>query len=57
MRRVFDLGFHSFTIDDDDHDALWLAVLNDFRQIGAHALKCAVIDCDGYFETKLSSIG
>ena len=49
-------GFFSSSIEDDDHDALWLAC-DDFRQHEAHALSCAVIVCDGYIVTKLSSIG
>ena len=32
-------------------------LVNDFRQLEAHALNCAVILCVGYIETKLSSIG
>ena len=40
-----------------NHDALWLALLNEIRQPGTHAPNCSVIDCDGYVERKLPSIG
>ena len=52
VQRVFDLSFHSITIDDD-HDALWLALLNELRQFGAHTPNCSVTVCDGYIERKL----
>ena len=31
-------------------------LLNDFRQLEAHAVNYAVTDCDGCIDTKLSSI-
>ena len=32
-------------------------LVKDFLHLGAHALNCPVIVCDGHIETKLSSIG
>ena len=52
VQRVFDLSFHSSTIEDD-HDALWLALLNELRQLGAHTPNCSVTVRDGYIERKL----
>ena len=57
VQLVFGLGFPSSTIEDDDHDALRLALLNEFRQPGSHTASCSVTDCDAYIERKLSSIG
>ena len=51
------LGFHSSAMEDADHDALWLALLNEVREPRAHAPNCSVIDCDGNIERKLSSTG
>ena len=42
----FGLDFHTSTIEDTDHDALWLALLDEVRQPGAHAPNCSVTDCD-----------
>ena len=53
----FGLGFHSSTIEDDDHDALWLALFSEVRQPGSHTPSCSVTDCDACIERKLSSIG
>ena len=53
----FWLGFPSSTIEDDDHDALRLALLNEVRQPGSHTPNCSVTDCDAYIERKFSSIG
>ena len=33
--------------EDIDHDALWLALLNEVRQSGAHARSVRVTGCDG----------
>merc|ERR1712135_273167 len=52
MQPVIGLGFHSSSLEDVNHDALWLALLNEVRQPGAHAPNCSVIDCDGYVERK-----
>merc|ERR1712136_735327 len=57
VQPVIGLGFHSSAMEDVDHDALWLAVLNEVRQPGAHAPNCSVTECDGYIERKLSSTG
>ena len=56
MLPVIGLSFRSGAIEDVDHEALWLALLNEVRQPGAHALDCSVIDCDEYIERKLSTI-
>jgi hypothetical protein len=57
VQPVIGLGFHSSSLEDVNHDALWLALLNEVRQPRAHAPNCSVIDCDGYIERKLSSTG
>ena len=57
MQLVFGLGFHSSTIEDDDHDALWLALFCEVRQPGSHTPNCSVTDFDACIERKLSSIG
>ena len=57
VQLVFGLGFHSSTIEDDDHDALRLASLNEVRRPGSHTPNCSVTDCVTYNERKLSSIG
>ena len=57
MQPVIGLGFHSSSLEEVNHDALWLALLNEVRQPGTHAPNCSVIDCDGYVERKLPSIG
>ena len=57
MQPVIGLGFHSSSLEEVNHDVLWLALLNEVRQPGAHAPTCSVIDCDGYVERKLPSIG
>ena len=57
VQLVFGLVFHSSTIEDDDHDALRLALLNEVRRPGSHTPNCSVTDCDAYIERKLSSIG
>ena len=57
VQPVIELGFHSSAMEDVDHDTLWLALLNEVRQPGAHAPNCLVIDCGGYIERKLSSTG
>ena len=57
MKPVIGLGFHSSSLVEVNHDVLWLALLNEVRQPGAHAPTCSVIDCDGYVERKLPSIG
>ena len=54
---VVGLDFHTSTIKDIDHDALWLALLNEVRQPGAHAPNRSVTDSDAYNGRKLSSIG
>ena len=57
MQSVIGLGFHSSSLEEVNHDALWLALLNEVRQPGTHAPNCSVIDCDGYVERKLPLIG
>ena len=57
VQLVFGLGFHSSSIEDDDHDALWLALFCEVRQPGSHTPNCSVTDFDVYIERKLSSIG
>ena len=57
MQPVIGFGFHSSSLEEVNHDVLWLALLNEVRQPGAHAPTCSVIDCDGYVERKLPSIG
>ena len=57
MQPVIGLGFHSSSLEEVNHDALWLALLNEVRQPGTHAPNCSVIDCDGYVERKLPLIG
>ena len=49
VRPVMGLSFHSSAIEDVDHDAFWLALLNEVRR--------SVIDYDRYIEKKLSSTG
>ena len=39
-----------------DHDALWLALFNKVWQRGAHAPYRSLIDCNGYIESKRSSM-
>ena len=57
VQLVFGLVFHSSTIEDDDHDALRLALLNEVRRPGSHTPNCSVTDCDAYIKRKFSSIG
>ena len=57
IQPVIGLGFHSSSLEEVNHDVLWQALLNEVRQPGAHAPTCSVIDCDGYVERKLPSIG
>ena len=46
IQPVIGLGFHSSANEDVDHDALWLALLDEVRQPEAHAPNCSVTDCD-----------
>ena len=48
MQPVIGLGFHSSSLEEVSHNALWLALLNEVRQPGTHAPNCSVIDYDGY---------
>ena len=57
VQSVIGWGFQSTAMEDVDHDALWLAVLNEVLQPGAHAPNCLMIECDGHIERKLSSTG
>ena len=59
LQLVFGLGFHSSTIENDDHNAFLLALLLEIHQPGAHAPNSWVIDCGGYdfIERKLSPTG
>ena len=41
--------FHSSPNEGVDHDALWVALLNEVRQPGAHATNSSFINCDGFF--------
>ena len=47
VQLVVGLGFHSSSSEGVDHDALWLALLNEVRRPTAHALNCSVSDRDG----------
>ena len=38
VQPVIGLGFHSSALEDVDHDALWLALLNEVRQPAAHRI-------------------
>ena len=42
---------------DVDHDASWMALLNEVCLLDAHAPNCAVIERDEDVERRLSSIG
>ena len=44
------LGFHSSAIEDVRYDALWLALLDEVRQLEANAPNRLVTDCDGFIE-------
>ena len=57
MQPVVGLGFHSSSLEEVNHNELWLALLNEVRQAGTHAPNCSVIDYDGYVERKLPLIG
>ena len=57
IQLAIGLGFNSSADEDVDHDALWLALLDEVRQPEAHAPNCSVTDCDMIIEKKLSSIG
>ena len=48
VQPVFSLDFHTSTIEDIDHVALWLALLDEVRQPVGHAPNCSVTDCDWY---------
>ena len=56
VQSVVGSDFHSPGMDVD-HDALWLALLNEIQQPRAHAPNCLMIECDGNIEKKLSSTG
>ena len=56
IQLAIGLGFNS-SAEDVDHDALWLALLDEVRQPEAHAPNCSVTDCDTIIERKLSSMG
>ena len=47
---VIGLGFHSSANEDVDHDSLWMALLDEVRQLEAHAPNCSLADCDGSLE-------
>ena len=57
VQLVFGLVLHSSSIEDDDHDALWLALFCEVRQPGSQTPNCSVTDCDAYIKRKFSSIG
>ena len=43
VQLVIDFGFHSSSMKDADHDAKWLAFLNEVRQARAHAPNCTAM--------------
>ena len=47
VQLVIGWSIHSSSSDGVDFDALWLALLNEVRQLAAHALNCLVSDYNG----------
>ena len=54
MQPVIALSFRSSAIECVDHGALRLALVNEVRMPGAHALNCSVVVCDGCIEREPS---
>ena len=57
VQLVIGLRFHSSAMEDIVRVTLWLALLNEVRQSGAHAPICTAIECDEVVERRLSSFG